>query len=1195
MKKVVAKLKKILKKLLKLIIKLILSHSFIFLIIVAAAFFIFVFIDGEIWEAKAAVSTSNYVGDTSIGNDGKITTTNTIQEVWDKKKEKNERVDVYLSTPEELAKLMNAELVTQFLDTRPNPDAPIDWNSEAINNPNSNEVQGIIKLKRADTKGKITTMTYKDPETFQKYIDEYNESGAEKDRNRALQHFTLEKTSLSSGNASGQAQSIEEGTTIKIKSGLGSVHTYMGWQKITSPTSTQYKLREQAGMNFDAEGFGKINGRYVIACTTTFGKVGDYIDFYQEDGTVIPCIIGDIKSRNDAGCTKWGHENGRCIIEFVVDEDSWYHSNHPNPGNEGCHPEWNQNLTKAVNGGNYFNKPDFGSDTVAENGKTVENDNNEAEMKWPTESTSISSNYGLRDSPTAGASSNHKGIDITVAEGTKVYACENGKVTTATESDTAGKYIVIDHGNGYVSKYMHNSELKVKVGAKVKKGDVIALSGNTGVSTGAHLHFQIECDGKPVDPLTFKYDNDVGSGDGGIGSDSKNLNSSETKYYAKVATWSETTDKVETDDPEKQASSNTIYNMITTNIDYQNFVSGYKMPFDYLWALLVIGEDKDFVLGLADLVYNSEIEITVHDNLTVTTNTKIDTYTKKTRTDTEGIVTISYGQESSVQNVQEKGNWSDEESKDYKTTYTNIVKTNTLDIALTRANVWIVDYQQEYIYQKPKKDTNRANKRLKDKEYGNQPDFTSNDDTYCHVANLIQTRESETVSATTGVEYDFVVGRIDSIHTGVYHATVNRNRENINTIETTQYVSSPGKTVEKTDKKANEDNFVTIMLQKKCTKGRHLILKTRDWLYDILENKDTTKDMIDLTKYLLYKVTDRDYGVTEYDFAEIYDPANFVEINSGAKSNLGGVPGQIADFFLEQGMSLEGVAAILGNIQQECNFDASAVSSADYYGGYHGLCQWGNYKGDPNGRFAQLEKLAKREGKDWTNVDIQLKFIWKELTTGGYVSVKNDLMNANDVKKAAKKFAKDYEKCLNADGTIQELDKRQKYAEEWLKQLKEKASAGSAVNIDTSSFLATAKTCHDYLRENNYWYPSAANLRAGRFVSDGTSVKHKFPTKGEPDSNRYMDCSAYVSWVLKEYGYNLSSPYTASGLLGNPLHLQEIPVSNVQAGDILVRNGHTEIFCGNGKSYNCGSTNAIRSVTSNCNPSGFTKAFRVNK
>ena len=115
-----------------------------------------------------------------------------------------------------------------------------------------------------------------------------------------------------------------EGVTVTLPEGLGSVHTYMGWQCIIAKSSTQYKLREAAGMKFDEEGFAKIGDRYVVATTTTYGNVGDFIDVYQEDGTIIKCVIGDIKNQNDAGCNKWGHNNGKCVVECVVDKNTWY-------------------------------------------------------------------------------------------------------------------------------------------------------------------------------------------------------------------------------------------------------------------------------------------------------------------------------------------------------------------------------------------------------------------------------------------------------------------------------------------------------------------------------------------------------------------------------------------------------------------------------------------------------------------------------------------------------------------------------------------------------------------------------------------------------------------------------------------------------------------------------------------------------
>jgi len=144
------------------------------------------------------------------------------------------------------------------------------------------------------------------------------------------------------------------GTTIEIPEGMGTSHTFMGWSCVTSRTSLQYQLRERSGEHYDSEGFAIIDGRYVIACTTLYGQVGDYVDFYRENGDVLHCVIGDIKNQNDSGCNQYGHKNGQCVVEFVVQYSMWYPS-HANPGTASCHPEWNSRVVKAVNlGYNYL-------------------------------------------------------------------------------------------------------------------------------------------------------------------------------------------------------------------------------------------------------------------------------------------------------------------------------------------------------------------------------------------------------------------------------------------------------------------------------------------------------------------------------------------------------------------------------------------------------------------------------------------------------------------------------------------------------------------------------------------------------------------------------------------------------------------------------------------------------------------------
>jgi len=123
---------------------------------------------------------------------------------------------------------------------------------------------------------------------------------------------------------------------------------------------------------------------------------------------------------------------------------------------------------------------------------------------WPCPASSrITSRFGSRSSPTEGASSNHKGIDIGAPTGTNIVAAASGTVVVSTYSYSAGNYIMINHGGGVYSVYMHASKLLASVGDTVKKGEVIAKVGSTGYSTGPHLHFGIRVNGTYVNPSQY--------------------------------------------------------------------------------------------------------------------------------------------------------------------------------------------------------------------------------------------------------------------------------------------------------------------------------------------------------------------------------------------------------------------------------------------------------------------------------------------------------------------------------------------------------------------------------------------------------------------------------------------------------------------------------------------------------------------
>ncbi|CBA31681.1 murein DD-endopeptidase MepM [Cronobacter turicensis] len=127
-------------------------------------------------------------------------------------------------------------------------------------------------------------------------------------------------------------------------------------------------------------------------------------------------------------------------------------------------------------------------------------------MRFPTSRQfRVSSNFNPRRlNPVTGRVAPHKGVDFAMPQGTPVLAVGDGEVVMAKRSGAAGYYVAIRHGRTYTTRYMHLKKLLVKPGQKVKRGDRIALSGNTGRSTGPHLHYEMWINQQAVNPLTAK-------------------------------------------------------------------------------------------------------------------------------------------------------------------------------------------------------------------------------------------------------------------------------------------------------------------------------------------------------------------------------------------------------------------------------------------------------------------------------------------------------------------------------------------------------------------------------------------------------------------------------------------------------------------------------------------------------------------
>ncbi|MEO7486884.1 MAG: peptidoglycan DD-metalloendopeptidase family protein [Ferruginibacter sp.] len=119
--------------------------------------------------------------------------------------------------------------------------------------------------------------------------------------------------------------------------------------------------------------------------------------------------------------------------------------------------------------------------------------------------TRIASGFGFRIHPIYGIPKMHNGLDFTAPQGTPIYATGDGTVTTAGEGTGTGNHVIINHGYGYETVYMHMVRIKARAGQRVKRGEVIGWVGSTGASTGPHCHYEVHINGRKVDPVYFFY------------------------------------------------------------------------------------------------------------------------------------------------------------------------------------------------------------------------------------------------------------------------------------------------------------------------------------------------------------------------------------------------------------------------------------------------------------------------------------------------------------------------------------------------------------------------------------------------------------------------------------------------------------------------------------------------------------------
>lgn len=852
----------------------------IIILLAAATYFITVHVDGIYKESdwsSTPYAAGQYTNGISVDKNGTLSSSTSAEELWDKMLKNKSRVDEYLNGPEELARLMKAEIVTQYPDTRPENEinTPIDW--KKIFEEDSDMLQGIIKFYRANSKDKTSQIAYADSETFYEWIETYAETGNESAKNNALTHFTLEKNNSNANN------DIDESvyTTSDIKTNYSDAIVNAAKQTSSPGTGLCQKWVRQV---YAKAGLGNVS----------------YATAYQAFKSN---CVSTRKDNIPVGAAVYGTGSGSSA------------------GHVGIY---------------------IGNGQVMDNVGQIKTQSLEEWIAWQEKRPTV------------------------------IAGEEPGWLGWGWQ---AGSPEILGNGN-----QTENNSTSIE------------------------------------DPLKSEQSEQ-----------SEQSEPDKTSYHAVIATWEQVDTILTSDDPNVKEIKQTQYTMTTTNVNYEEMVKPYTMPFDLLWALLVIGEDKNFIFEIADLIYNSDIRVTIHDNLTINTDIDKWDYTQRTKAVVNADITANCDGQSATDSIKNDVHDPHEE-KEYTTTKTVVTQTNTVDVALTKANTWIVDYQNDYTYVAPQKTKTTNQVKKDDEDYKTKPDNTEDSYSCEHItnkkeelknkvqelakqaqqtntsSNSVQNTDTNTVQKLPDVTFN------EKIKAEYYNKYINISDTITNQVETQEYTQGTPTVKEKTDE-TTEPNFVTIFNNYKYWKNKSKIRDVDDWLFEIIETNENTADMLDLVKYLLYKATGTSYGVEEYDFSE-YDASLFSQV-SGSFS--GGTTQEKVWFALRgAGYSEYAVAAVMGNIQCESGFDANKIEQGSGVG--FGLCQWSS------GRRTALEKYAKKKNQDAGNIDLQIEFLLAELSLGGGANgcAAHQLGGLSSAKYDGKRYKRsDWEKSTDLDvGTM---------------------------------------------------------------------------------------------------------------------------------------------------------------------------------
>ena len=479
----------------------------------------------------------------------------------------------------------------------------------------------------------------------------------------------------------------------------------------------------------------------------------------------------------------------------------------------------------------------------------------------------------------------------------------------------------------------------------------------------------------------------------------------------------------------------TEYTASITSINYKSMSEKYTMPFEYLWALLVEGEDYDFVERVANLTYNTEFNIGIYDCVNTSTDVQKNYYTRvvsKTRTNTN-----SSGETTTT---------TSHETIPCVDTSTITTETDMVNYDIAYANTWIVEVWTKYIASNFSGETNKdvtimegqknnlSEDELKDKldkfeENENKDeilDSKEGDETLINTPNVKETEKTE-------------ITETDDMTT------------NEQTSVNNSYERSTSDVREKIDVDPNTgDNFVKALRE---SGNAYRVLTnhgTLVWLCEILEENEDTAEMIDLTKALIQKAIDPNAEI-DFDFS-IFSPGSFNNFNSIYGNSL---EEKVWFALKDMGYSDEAAAGAMGNFDRESNFRANNLEN-DYEGklGYtdesyteavdngsyslqrfisdhdipqcgagYGLAQWTFYS-----RKEALYNFAKYKGTSIGDEDMQLEYLINTIKDSQNTRKHNNWKNSTTPEDAATNFCSYYE---NGTGNEERRIAARKMYEKW--------------------------------------------------------------------------------------------------------------------------------------------------------------------